>query len=125
MIPGPPKKRYCNDCCINEMVDCAEMKVETEGVEARTSTKKGVEARNSTTEGVKARNRTKVKGKEKVSKDASDVETKRCTVEVDTKTEYQSDDDSDCWELYDLMIQNNKTKGTKDEDFQKKEKNET
>nr|GFA70660.1 reverse transcriptase domain-containing protein [Tanacetum cinerariifolium] len=33
-----------------------------------------------------------------------------------------------CWELYDLMIQKkqkNETRGTKDEDFQKKEKNET
>nr|GEZ65261.1 hypothetical protein [Tanacetum cinerariifolium] len=72
------------------------LKVKTKGVEARTSTTKGVEARNSTIEGVKARNRTKDNGKEKVSKDGSDVvETRRCTVEVDTKTEYQSDDNSD------------------------------
>ncbi|GJW90436.1 hypothetical protein Tco_0167989 [Tanacetum coccineum] len=103
---GPPKKRYCSDFSVDEMVDWAEMEVETEGVEARTSTTEGVEARNSTTkgveartsttEGVEARNRTKDNGKEKVSEDESDVvETKRCTVEVDTETEYQSDDDSD------------------------------
>ncbi|GJW32717.1 multidrug resistance-associated protein 5 [Tanacetum coccineum] len=66
------------------------------GVEARTSTIKGVEARNSTTEGVEAMTRTKDKRKEKVSKDASDVvETKRCIVEVDNETEYESDDESD------------------------------
>ncbi|GJV69963.1 multidrug resistance-associated protein 5 [Tanacetum coccineum] len=103
---GPPKKRYCNDFSVDEMVDWAEMEVETEGVEARASTTEGVEARNSTTEGVEARNsttegveartRTKDKGKEKVSEDASDVvETRRCTVEVDTETEYESDDESD------------------------------
>ncbi|GKE47734.1 hypothetical protein Tco_1478992 [Tanacetum coccineum] len=93
---GPPKKRYCNDFSVDEMVDWAEMEVETEGVEARTSTTDGVEARNSTTHGVKARTSTKDKGKEKVSEDASDVvETRRCTVEVDSETEYESDDDSD------------------------------
>ncbi|GKF80784.1 hypothetical protein Tco_0239386 [Tanacetum coccineum] len=64
----------------------------TQGVEARTSTTDGVEARNSTTQGVEARTSTKNKGKEKVSEDASDVvETRRCTVEVD----YESDDNSD------------------------------
>nr|GEU30427.1 phospholipase-like protein [Tanacetum cinerariifolium] len=47
------------------MVDWAEIKVETEGVEARTSTTEGVEAKNSTTEGVEARTSTKDKGKEK------------------------------------------------------------
>ncbi|GJX16889.1 hypothetical protein Tco_0217721, partial [Tanacetum coccineum] len=82
---GPPKKRYCNDFSVDEMVDWAEMGVETEGVEARASTTEGVEVRNSTTEGVEARNsttkgveartRTKDKGKEKI--------------------EYESDDDSD------------------------------
>ncbi|GKC56116.1 hypothetical protein Tco_1083714, partial [Tanacetum coccineum] len=83
---GPLKKRYCNDFSVDEMVDWAEMEVKTEGVEARTSTTKGVEAKT----------RTKDKGKEKVSKDASDVvETKRCTVEVDNETEYESDDESD------------------------------
>ncbi|GJU87895.1 hypothetical protein Tco_1295441 [Tanacetum coccineum] len=93
---GPLKKRYCNDFSVDEMVDWAEMEIETEGVEARTSTTEGVEARNSTTKGVEARNRTKDNGKEKDSEDASDVvETKRCTVEVDTEIEYQSDDDSD------------------------------
>ncbi|GKF78919.1 hypothetical protein Tco_0234487, partial [Tanacetum coccineum] len=93
---GPLKKRYCNDFSVDEMVDWAEMEVETEGVEARTSTTKGVEAKNSTTEGVEVMTRTKDKGKEKVSKDASDVvETKRCTVEVDNETEYESDDESD------------------------------
>ncbi|GJT95846.1 multidrug resistance-associated protein 5 [Tanacetum coccineum] len=83
---GPPKKRYCNDFFVDEMVDWAEMEVETKGVEARTSTIEGVEARTST----------KDKGKEKVSKDASDVvKTRRCTVEVDSETEYESGDDSD------------------------------
>ncbi|GKC45687.1 hypothetical protein Tco_1063409 [Tanacetum coccineum] len=82
---GPPKKRYCNDFFVDEMVDWAEMEVETKGVEARTSTIEGVEARTST----------KDKGKEKVSKDALDVKTRRCTVEVDSETEYESDDDSD------------------------------
>ncbi|GKC71413.1 multidrug resistance-associated protein 5 [Tanacetum coccineum] len=92
----PPKKRYCNDFFVDEMVDWAEMEVETEGVEARTSSTDGVEARSSTTEGVEARNSTKDKGKEKVSKDASDVvKTRRYTIKVDSKTEYESDDDSD------------------------------
>ncbi|GKB51683.1 multidrug resistance-associated protein 5 [Tanacetum coccineum] len=69
---GPPKKRYCNDFFVDKMVDWVEM----EGVEARTSTKD--------------------KGKEKVSEDASDVvKTRRCIVEVDSETKYESDDDSD------------------------------
>ncbi|GJX14344.1 hypothetical protein Tco_0206102 [Tanacetum coccineum] len=93
---GPPKRRYYNDFLVDEMVDWAEMEVETEGVEARTSTTESVEARNSTTKGVEARTSTKDKGKEKVSEDASDVvETRRCTVEVDSETKYESDDDSD------------------------------
>ncbi|GJS31053.1 hypothetical protein Tco_0491673 [Tanacetum coccineum] len=112
----PSQKRYCNDFSVDEMVDWAKMEVETEGVAARNSTTEGVEAKNSTTEGVEARNsategveaknsategveariRTTDMGKEKVSEDASDVvETKRCTVEVDTETEYESDDESD------------------------------
>nr|GEV86490.1 multidrug resistance-associated protein 5 [Tanacetum cinerariifolium] len=67
---GPHKKRYCNDFSVDEMVDWVE------GVEART--------------------RTKDKGKERVSEDASDItETRRCTVEVDTETEYDSDYQSD------------------------------
>ncbi|GKD86351.1 hypothetical protein Tco_1357505 [Tanacetum coccineum] len=62
----------------------------------RTSTTNGVEVRNSTIHGVEAKTSTKDKGKEKVSEDASDVvETRRCTVEVDSKTEYERDDDSD------------------------------
>ncbi|GKB74511.1 hypothetical protein Tco_0935923 [Tanacetum coccineum] len=93
---GPPKKRYCNEFFDYEMVDWAEMEVETKGVEAKTSTTEGVEARNSTTEDVEAKTSTKDKGKEKVSEDASDVvETRRCTVKVDSQTEYESDDDSD------------------------------
>nr|GEY33382.1 hypothetical protein [Tanacetum cinerariifolium] len=93
---GPPKKRYCNDFSVEEMVDWAEMEVETEGVEAKTSTTDGVEARNSTAQDVEARTSTRDKVKEKVSEDASDVvETRRCIVEVDTETEYESDDDSD------------------------------
>nr|GFA46736.1 pentatricopeptide repeat-containing protein [Tanacetum cinerariifolium] len=52
----------------------------------------GVKARNSTTEGVEARTRTNDKGKERVSEDALDIiKTRRCTVEVDTETEYDSD----------------------------------
>ncbi|GKB14691.1 multidrug resistance-associated protein 5, partial [Tanacetum coccineum] len=85
---GHPKKRYCNDFSVDEIVDWPKMEVETEGVkarasitegvEARASTTEGVEARNSTTEGVEARTRTKDKGKEKVSEDASVVvETRR------------------------------------------------
>ncbi|GKA01636.1 hypothetical protein Tco_0674301 [Tanacetum coccineum] len=54
----------------------AKMEVETKGVEARTSTTD--------------------KGKEKVSEDASHVvETRKCTVEVDNETEYESDEESD------------------------------
>ncbi|GKB70012.1 hypothetical protein Tco_0931424 [Tanacetum coccineum] len=46
--------------------------------------------------GAEARNSTKDKGKEKVSEDALDVvEIRRCTIEVDFKTEYESNDDSD------------------------------
>ncbi|GKE79519.1 hypothetical protein Tco_1545639 [Tanacetum coccineum] len=83
---GPHKKRYFNDFSVDEMVDWAKMEVETEGVEARTSTTDGVEARTSTTD----------KGKEKVSEDGTEVvETRRCTVENDSETEYESDDDSD------------------------------
>ncbi|GJY03121.1 hypothetical protein Tco_0361273 [Tanacetum coccineum] len=67
---GPPKKRYCNDFSVDEMVDWVEMEVETEGVEARTSTTEGVEARNNTTEVVEAKT-------------------------IDSETEYKSDDDSD------------------------------
>ncbi|GJT45975.1 multidrug resistance-associated protein 5 [Tanacetum coccineum] len=98
---GPPKMRYLNDFSVDEIVDWAEMEVETEGVEARTSTTEGVEAKNSTTEGVEVRNSTtkdveartstKDKGKEKVSEVASDVvETRRCTVEVDSETEMKA-----------------------------------
>ncbi|GJS26771.1 hypothetical protein Tco_0487391 [Tanacetum coccineum] len=60
---GPPKKRYCNDFSVDEIVDWAEMEVETEGVEARTSTTEGVEARNNTTEVVEAKTSTKDNGK--------------------------------------------------------------
>ncbi|GKD15684.1 hypothetical protein Tco_1200091 [Tanacetum coccineum] len=49
---GPPRKRYGNDFSVDEMVDWAEMEVETEFVEARTSTIDGVGARNSTTDAV-------------------------------------------------------------------------
>ncbi|GJW97578.1 hypothetical protein Tco_0179386 [Tanacetum coccineum] len=80
---GPPKKRYCNDFSVDEMVDWAEMEVETKGVEARTSTTEGIKAKNSTTKGVEVRNSTtkdveartstKDKGKENVSEVASDV----------------------------------------------------
>ncbi|GJX61545.1 hypothetical protein Tco_0294445 [Tanacetum coccineum] len=87
---------YLSQAITYDMDALAEMEVETEGVEARTSTKNSVEARNSNTKGVEARTGTKDKGKEKVSEDASDVvETRRCTVEVNSETEYESDDDSD------------------------------
>nr|GEU54025.1 hypothetical protein [Tanacetum cinerariifolium] len=62
---GPLKRRYCNDFSVDEMVDWAEIEVETEGVEARNSNTEGVEARNNSTEGVKAKTRTKEKGKRK------------------------------------------------------------
>ncbi|GKD19031.1 hypothetical protein Tco_1208189 [Tanacetum coccineum] len=100
---GPPKKRYCNDFSLDEMVDWAEMEVEKpEGVETRTSTIEvdatdGVEARTSTTkvdvtDGVDVTD----KGKEKISQDATKVvETRRRTVETNYETEYYSDDDSD------------------------------
>ncbi|GKE14095.1 hypothetical protein Tco_1421672 [Tanacetum coccineum] len=77
---------YLSQAITYDMDDLIE--VETEGGKARTSTTDGVKARNSTTEGVKARTSTKDKRKEKVSEDASDVvETRRCTVEVDSETE--------------------------------------
>ncbi|GKG59887.1 hypothetical protein Tco_0607515, partial [Tanacetum coccineum] len=56
----------------DEMVDWAEMEVEIEGVEARTSTTEGVEARTSITKGVEARTSTIYKEKEKVSEDATE-----------------------------------------------------
>nr|GEU53238.1 hypothetical protein [Tanacetum cinerariifolium] len=65
----PLKKRYCNDFFVDEMVDWAEMEVETTAVEARTSTIEGVKARNSTIEGVEARTSTKDKGKKDKSVD--------------------------------------------------------
>ncbi|GKB38615.1 hypothetical protein Tco_0883557 [Tanacetum coccineum] len=43
---GPPKKRYCNDFSVDEMVDWAEMEVETKGVESfRTSLTELLKAR--------------------------------------------------------------------------------
>ncbi|GJY81589.1 hypothetical protein Tco_0494340 [Tanacetum coccineum] len=91
---GPPKKRYCNDFTLHEMVDWAKMEVQNqEGVE--TSTRiidKGIDA----TDGVEARTCTTNKGKEKVSEDAIEVvQTRRSTVENDIETEYDNDDDSD------------------------------
>nr|GEU79700.1 zinc finger, CCHC-type [Tanacetum cinerariifolium] len=79
----PPKKRYCNNFSMDEMVDWAEMKVEqiggssqhpqktnkgkdaTEGVEAKTS---NIDKGKDKTEGVKARTSTTDKSKEKVGK---------------------------------------------------------
>nr|GEW64788.1 multidrug resistance-associated protein 5 [Tanacetum cinerariifolium] len=74
---GPPKKRYCNEFSMDEMIDWAEIEVEQqEGVEARTSTID--------------------KGKEKVSQDATKVvEARRSTVESDSESECDNDDDSD------------------------------
>ncbi|GKC63727.1 hypothetical protein Tco_1096325, partial [Tanacetum coccineum] len=75
---GPPKKRYCNDFSMDEMVDWAEM----EGIDA--------------TEGVEAKTNTTDKGKEKVSQDATEVvEARRSMVESNYESEYDSDDDSD------------------------------
>ncbi|GJX56105.1 hypothetical protein Tco_0286002, partial [Tanacetum coccineum] len=91
---GPPKKRYCNDFSLDEMVDWAEMEAEKlEGVETSTSNiDKGIDS----TEGDEARTSTINKGKEKVSQDATEVvETRRSTVEIDTESEYDNDDDSD------------------------------
>nr|GEX88354.1 peroxidase 20 [Tanacetum cinerariifolium] len=73
---GHPKKRYCNDFSMDEMVDWAEMEVEQQGVESRTSTTN--------------------KSKEKVSQDATEVvKAKISTVKSDSESEYDSDDDSD------------------------------
>nr|GEX20129.1 hypothetical protein [Tanacetum cinerariifolium] len=77
---GPPKKSYCNDFYMDEMVDWVEMEVEQhsgssqhpqkpKGVETKTSNiDKGVEARTSTTKGVEARTSTTDKRKENVNK---------------------------------------------------------
>ncbi|GJS81697.1 multidrug resistance-associated protein 5 [Tanacetum coccineum] len=80
---GPSKKRYCNEFSMDEMVDWAEMEVEQQGVETRTSTTdKGKDA----TKGVEARTSITNKGKEKVSQDATKyVKAKRSTVESDFK----------------------------------------
>ncbi|GKF44655.1 hypothetical protein Tco_0131207 [Tanacetum coccineum] len=78
---------------MDEMVDWAEMEVGQQGVETMTcTTDKGKDA----TEGVEARTSTTDKGKEKVSQDAIEVvEARRSTVESDSESEYDSDDDSD------------------------------
>nr|GEV62438.1 multidrug resistance-associated protein 5 [Tanacetum cinerariifolium] len=89
-----PKKRYCNNFIVDEMVDWAEMEVQNqEGVETSTiNIEKGIDA----TYGVEARTSTTDKGKEKVSKDATEVvQTRRSTVEIDTEIEYDSDYQSD------------------------------
>ncbi|GKB10964.1 hypothetical protein Tco_0844887 [Tanacetum coccineum] len=101
---GPPKKRYCNNFSMDEMVDWAKMEVEQHGGSSQcpkkpkgdeTSTRiidKGIDA----TEGVKARTSTTDKGKEKVSQDATEVvEARRSMFESDYDSEYDSDDDSD------------------------------
>ncbi|GKC79018.1 hypothetical protein Tco_1129792 [Tanacetum coccineum] len=91
---GPPKKRYCDDFSIDEMVDWDEIEVEKpDGVKTSTSNiDKGIDA----TDGVEARNSTTDKGKQNVTKDATEViKTRRCTIEIDSETEYESDDDSD------------------------------
>nr|GEV43642.1 phospholipase-like protein [Tanacetum cinerariifolium] len=77
------------------MVDWAEIKVETEGVEARTSTTEGVEAKNSTIEGVEARTSTKDKGKEK-SDDDSDYQS-------DKSVDYVSPGEEELIELRNKM----------------------
>ncbi|GKD94735.1 multidrug resistance-associated protein 5 [Tanacetum coccineum] len=108
---NPPKKRYCNDFSLDEMVDWAEMEVDaTDGVEARTSTTKvnatdGVEARTSTTEvnatdGVDATD----KGKEKYdSDDDSDYQS-------DNSVDYLSLGEEELIELRNRMEANRKAK---------------
>nr|GEV54183.1 peroxidase 20 [Tanacetum cinerariifolium] len=104
----PPKKRYCNDFFVDEMVDQAEMEVEQHGGSSHHPQKpEGVETRISTidkdkdaTEGVEARTSTTNKGKEKVSQDATEVvKARRSTVDKDSNNDYESkfdnDDDSD------------------------------
>nr|GEU66036.1 MAK10-like protein [Tanacetum cinerariifolium] len=81
---GPPKKRYCNDFSMDEMVDWVEIKVEQND--------KGKD----TTEGVKVRTSTTDKGKEKVSQDAIDgVEARTSTIDMNYDSEFDSADDSD------------------------------
>ncbi|GKG38900.1 hypothetical protein Tco_0460612, partial [Tanacetum coccineum] len=81
---GLPKKRYCNDFSMDEMVDWAEMEVEQHD--------KGIDA----TEGVKARTSTTDKCKEKAIQDGTEVvEARRSMVKSNYKSEYDSDDDSD------------------------------
>nr|GEX51023.1 damaged DNA binding 2 [Tanacetum cinerariifolium] len=77
---GPPKKRYCNEFFVDEMVDWAEMEVKTKGVEAKTSTTEGVKAKNSTIEGVEPRNST-----------TEGVEDRTRTKDMEKKSDYQSD----------------------------------
>ncbi|GKD53313.1 hypothetical protein Tco_1286700 [Tanacetum coccineum] len=101
---SPPQKRYCNDFSVDEMVDWAEMEVETKGVEARNSTTKGVEARNSTTEGVEARTRTKDNKKEKYeSDDESDYQSNK-------SVDYLSPGEDEFIELRNKMKANRKEK---------------
>nr|GEV58812.1 hypothetical protein [Tanacetum cinerariifolium] len=102
---GPPKKRYCNEFSIDEIVDWVEMEVENlKGVETSTrNIEKGINA----TDYVKVRTSTTNKGKETVSKDAivvaetrrSVVETRRSSVEINTETKYDSDDDDSDYQL--------------------------
>ncbi|GJZ86885.1 hypothetical protein Tco_0658495 [Tanacetum coccineum] len=70
---GPPKKRYCNDFSMDEMVDWDKMEVEQQGGTSTTD-----------------------KGKEKVSQDATEVvEARRSIIDRGSDIDFDSDDDSD------------------------------
>ncbi|GJV52964.1 hypothetical protein Tco_1448705 [Tanacetum coccineum] len=95
----PPKKRYCNDFSMDEMVDWAEMEVEQQGGSSQHLQKidKGKEkVSQDETKGVEARTSTTNKGKEKVSQDETEgVEARTSTVDSDYDSEFDSDDDSE------------------------------
>ncbi|GKA78157.1 hypothetical protein Tco_0784694 [Tanacetum coccineum] len=77
---GPPKKRYCNDLTMDEMVDWAEMEVQNQkGVETSTrNIDNGIDA----TDGVEARTSTIDKGKEKVTHASASLTRARLTVGI-------------------------------------------
>ncbi|GKB94177.1 hypothetical protein Tco_0980314 [Tanacetum coccineum] len=70
---GPPKRRYCSELSMDEMVDWAEMEVEQQGGSSQHPQKID-------------------KGKEKVSQDETEgVEARTSTVDSDYDSEYDSD----------------------------------
>ncbi|GJV64239.1 hypothetical protein Tco_1475067 [Tanacetum coccineum] len=96
---GPPKKRYCNDFTVHEMVDWAEMEVQNqEGVETSTrNIDKGIDA----TDGVEAKTCTIDKGKEKVSEDA---------IESDKSVDYLSPGEKELIQLRNRIKANREAK---------------